>query len=87
MRINFPNQSRSYSESHGRVQFWGYDRSMEVSFFVDAGALARLSPDTEVSEAGSLHTFDANRARIEQAAARLYSRRSQPSYTLTAGDL
>ncbi|MCX5495474.1 DUF1488 domain-containing protein [Kaistia dalseonensis] len=87
MDIQFPNRSRSYNETRGRIQFWGYDSTIEVSFFLDAGALQRINPSAARDETGSLGVFDANRDRIEQAAARIYSRRSGSSYTLTAADL
>ncbi len=87
MNLNFPNRSRSYSATRGRIQFWGYDSSMEISFFLEADALARISPNAVTDEEGSLSVFDANRTRIEQAASKAYSRRSQSSYTLTAADL
>lgn len=39
MKLTFPNPSRSFDESGKRVRFWGYDRAIEVSFFVEAEAL------------------------------------------------
>ena len=36
MAISFPNRSRSYDATRQAVHFWGYDRSMESSFFVTA---------------------------------------------------
>ena len=44
MTINFPNQSRSYDATRRAVRFWGYDRSMEASFFMTADALKRINP-------------------------------------------
>ena len=44
MKLVFPNPCRSFDESENRVRFWGYDRSIEVSFFVEAAALKRLCP-------------------------------------------
>ena len=41
-RVTFPNQSRSYDASLRAVRFWGYDRSMENSFFVTSEALRRI---------------------------------------------
>jgi hypothetical protein len=87
MNLNFPNRSRSYNPEKGRIQFWGYDSTMEISFFLEADALARISPTAALDEAGSLGVFDANRARIETAASKVYSRNSKSSYTLTASDL
>jgi hypothetical protein len=42
MDLHFPNPSRSYDPTRRAVQFWGYDHSMEVSFFVAEEALRRL---------------------------------------------
>jgi hypothetical protein len=39
MDLHFPNPSRSYDPTRRAVQFWGYDHSMEVSFFVAEEAL------------------------------------------------
>lgn len=86
MNIQFPNRSRSYSETHHRIQFWGHDQSLEVSFFLEADALVRIHPDALYDEASALRAFDANRARIEHAAARVYSRHAHASYMLTARD-
>lgn len=87
MNLNFPNRSRSYNATRGRIQFWGYDSTLEISFFLEADALARINPDAVKDEAGSLGVFDANRVRIETAASKVYSRNSKSSYTLTAADL
>jgi len=87
MNLQFPNRSRSYSESHHRIQFWGYDDALEVSFFLEADALARIDPGSGGDETTALRAFDANRDRIERAAARVYSRHAHGSYILNAGDL
>jgi len=87
MYLQFPNRSRSYSPSRHRIQFWGYDSALEVSFFLETDALARIDPGGGLDEAAALQAFDANRARIERAAERVYSRHAQGSYLLTADDL
>ncbi|WEK52266.1 MAG: DUF1488 domain-containing protein [Candidatus Kaistia colombiensis] len=87
MRLQFPNQSRSYSQSHHRIQFWGHDSAMEVSFYLEPDALAQIDPGGGLDEAAALQAFDANRARIERAAERVYSRHAHGSYLLTADDL
>ena len=43
MSLTFPNPSRSYDATRRAVRFWGYDSSMEASFFVSADALKTLS--------------------------------------------
>jgi len=42
MAIIFPNHSRSYDATRRAVPFWGYDRSMESSFFIMADALKQM---------------------------------------------
>lgn len=86
MSIQFPNRSRSYSETHRRIQFWGHDEALEVSFFLGPDALAQIHPDAGRDETSALRAFDANRGRIEHAATRLYTRHAHASYTLTARD-
>jgi len=46
MDLHFADPSRSYDQTRHAVCFWGYDRSMEVSFFVAENALLRLQPFT-----------------------------------------
>lgn len=84
--LNFPNPSRSYDEIGHGVRFWGYDRTLEISFFLEEGALSKVQPDTTVNETGFLNTFDANRERICEVASNTYSRHRKPSYTLTSAD-
>ncbi len=84
--INFPNASRSYDSTRNAVRFWGHDRSMETSFFISADALRRLNP-TAADEAGLLDTFDRNRPRICDAAAKIYGNgRKGGSYDLQPSD-
>jgi len=78
--VNFPNPSRSYDETRHGVRFWGYDRTFEISFFVEAGALSKVSPETGADEAGFLNTFDVHRNRICAVAWDVYSRRHKGSY-------
>lgn len=87
MNLQFPNRSRSYNETRHRIQFWGHDSAKEVSFYLEADALARIDPNGGMDEDAALRAFDANRARIEHAAARVYSRQAHASYTLNASDL
>lgn len=88
--LSFPNPSRSYDETAHGVRFWGYDRTFEVSFFVDARAFTKINPETRADEAGFLSTFDVNRNQIREAASNVYSRRRKGSYvfsyTLTNSD-
>lgn len=87
---NFPNPSRSYDDTRRGVRFWGYDRTLEISFFVEDGALSKVSPEASADEAGSLNTFDVNRDQICAVAWDLYSRDRKASYiysyTLTDSD-
>ena len=87
MPVNFPNISRSYDATRRMVRFWGYDRSMENSFFIDADALTRIAPDLPADETGYLRAFDLNRTLIYAAAAKVYARGGRGSYDIHAGDL
>ena len=42
--LNFPNPSCSFDVSKNRVEFWGYDNVIEISFFVGADALKEAMP-------------------------------------------
>ena len=74
MTVSFPNPSRSFDASRSRVCFWGYDRSIEIPFFVEADALKHLCPDMDDAEAGFLQAFDTARARIYEVADKVYGR-------------
>lgn len=88
--LNFSNPSRSYDEVRHGVCFWGYDRTFEVSFFVEELALLKIDPNSRKDEPGFLDTFDHHRDRIRAAANAVYSRRSRHSnvfsYTVTDAD-
>src|SRR3989449_8567308 len=86
MALNFPNQMRSYDASRRAVRFWGHDSAMEASFFVTEDALKRIRPDMRFDEAGLLSAFDANRALIYAAAAKVYARGRKGSYDLVGSD-
>lgn len=87
MTINFPNHSRSYDATRRAIRFWGYDRSMEASFFMTAEALTRLQPNLRSDADDLLRAFDANRDRIYAIAARVYARGRRGSYELIAADV
>jgi len=80
MSLSFPNPSRSFDASSSRVLFWGYDSTIEVSFFVEADALKRLCPEMSSAEAGFLKAFDAARKRIQEVADEVYVRSGKGSY-------
>jgi hypothetical protein len=86
MTLNFPNVSRSFDSTRRAVRFWGYDSSMETSFFVTEAALKRLQPDMRLDEDGMLGAFDSNRDRIYAAAAKVYVRGRKGSYDLERSD-
>jgi Protein of unknown function (DUF1488) len=87
MGINFPNRSRSYDATRRAVRFWGYDRSMESSFFVTVDALSRMQPNLHGDAVDLLRAFDINRERIYAIAAKVYARGRRGSYELSAADV
>lgn len=82
----FPNASRSYDVTRGAVRFWGYDKSMEVPFFIGAKVLGTLHPDMAPEPESCLSAFDAHRSQICAVAAKVYERRRSGSYDLLASD-
>ena len=87
MAISFPNCSRSYDATRQAVRFWGYDRSMESSFFVTVEALKRIQPNLRLDAVDLLRAFDINRERICAIAAKVYARGRRGSYELCAADV
>lgn len=86
MTISFPNPSRSYDAVRKMVRFWGYDSSMEKSFFVTVEALMKIQPVLNSDEASVLRAFDVNRDQIYAAAAKLYAHGPKGSYDLSAAN-
>ncbi|MDH3472734.1 MAG: DUF1488 domain-containing protein [Rhodospirillales bacterium] len=86
MTLNFPNESRSYDARRNLVRFWGYDSALEISFFVEVGALHKLSPQTMGMDVGYLEAFDTARDRIHETARKVYSRAHKGAYLLAAAD-
>ncbi len=88
--VSFPNPSRSYDDKNHGVCFWGYDKTFEISFFVEDKALSKVNPETEKDETGFLNTFDDNRDRMCEVAKTIYSKRGRASsvlsFTLTVSD-
>jgi len=82
----FPNESRSYDRTRGAVRFWGYQSSIECSFFVTADDLKRVQPNIRPDEAGLLSAFDANRWLICKTAEKVFARGRRGSYELVATD-
>jgi len=74
MKLNFSNPSRSFDATKNRVEFWGYDSVIEISFFVEAAALKKLCPEMVDVEAGILKAFDASRKRIQEVAEKVHAR-------------
>jgi len=72
MRLHFPNTSRSFDANRSRVCFWGYDSTIEISFYVGAEALQHLCPETEGVEKGYLKAFDDSLERIHNVADKVY---------------
>lgn len=81
MKLSFPNPSRSFDASNDRVLFWGYDRAIEVTFYIQLDALKRLCPDATNAEAAYLQAFDSVRTRICEVADKVYSSANKGSYS------
>jgi energy-converting hydrogenase A subunit M len=88
MSLEFPNSSRSFDNSKSRINFWGYDRTIEVSYFIGADVLQRFSKDLGTQEAELLEVFDAKLDKIRQVAARVYEKSSKGkgAYTFILND-
>ncbi|MEQ9245168.1 MAG: DUF1488 family protein [Nitratireductor sp.] len=82
MTLEFPNRSRSFDEGRNAVRFIGHDGMFEVSFFVEASALAARA----AGEANLLAAFDAARATIYDVAREIYGNVRRTVYVLTAKD-
>ena len=80
MKLSYPNPCRSFDANHRRVCFWGYDSTIEISFFVGMDALKRLCPDMSDAESGFLQAFDAALDRIHEVADKVYARGGKGSY-------
>ena len=88
MRLSFPNPSRCFDAGKSRVCFWGYDSTIEISFFVETDALKRLCPEMSGAEMEFLKAFDSARNRIHEVADKVYVRGGNGSfaYILAAED-
>jgi uncharacterized protein DUF1488 len=86
MPLTFPNYSRSYDQTRQAVRFWGYDSSIEYSFFVTVSALQRMEPHLRRDEEGFLGAFDANRDLICQTASDVHSLDRKTRYELIDAD-
>jgi hypothetical protein len=83
MKLSYPNPCRSFDPSSSRVCFWGYDSTIEISFFVGIDALKQLCPDMSDAESGFLQAFDAALTRIHAVADKVYVRGGKGSYAYT----
>ena len=90
MKLSFPNPSRSYDAAKRRIRFWGYDRAIEVSFFVETDALLRLCPGISDAEPEFLKAFDSILKRIHTVANKVYIQggkgKGSYAYVLAADD-
>ncbi len=87
--LGFPNESRSFDDKKSRIRFWGYDRTIEITIFVEADALRKLNPAMTGTEAEYLEAFDTARTKIYEAAEKAYAGNQKGSYAyiLAAADL
>lgn len=86
MALMFPNPSRSFDEVGKRIRFTGHDGMMEIPFFIELSALAKVRSDTVADEASWLAAFDRVRTSIQNVAKEVYSRGRQAIYVLKAAD-
>lgn len=98
MALNFPNPSRSFDAARNGVRFTGHDGLFEVSFLVEAAALAKSEsgrPDDpgmdtldadERRETGALSAFDRQRRSVQDVAREAYSNDRHASYVLVSSD-
>ena len=80
MSLNFPNQSRSYETVRNRIQFWGHDSAIEITFFLEADALLKLCPELTFAETECLKVFDSMLGDIHRIAKNVYQRSRQRAY-------
>lgn len=80
MILSFPNPSRNFDATTNGIRFWGYDRAIEVVFFVETAALKKLCPDASDLEDSLLKAFDAVTKQIHEAAEHVYARGSKRLY-------
>jgi len=73
MTVEFPNMSRSFEAAKNRIRFWGYDRTIEITFFVEVEALAKIFPEVHLSETAALGAFDTAIEKIHQIARKTHS--------------
>lgn len=83
MTMHFPNTSRSFDASKNRVCFWGYDKTIEVSFYVGVDALQKIRKDAGSAESELLAVFDAALDKIHQVAEKVYANSSRGKGTYT----
>ena len=77
MKFSYPNPSRFFDARTSCVCFWGYDSTIEISFFVGMDALKRLCPGMSGAETEFLQAFDAALNRIHEVADKVYARGSK----------
>ena len=81
MTLSFPNPSRGFNTTRNCVCFWGYQDSIEVSFFLDVSALQKLTGGKMETEADCLEAFDAASDQIHKVAARIHKKRGGGVYS------
>ena len=81
MTLSFPNPSRSFDATRNCVCFWGYDKSIEVSFYLDVCALQKLGHGASELEADYLEAFDTASSQIHNVAAKIHNKRGRSVYS------
>jgi hypothetical protein len=63
------------------VCFWGYQNSIEVSFYLDVSALQKLTDGKMELEADCLEAFDVASDQIHKVAAKIHKQRGGGVYS------
>ena len=89
MMLSFAKPCRSFDAVRSRVCFWGYDETIEITFFVGEEFLKHLCHGMAGAEEGFLKAFDAIHDRIHEIADKVYVHADKGSFAflLAAGDI
>ena len=87
MALSFPNQSRTFDETHAQIRFLGHDNVFEVTFCLEIDALIKIDRLLVRTEQSCFSVFDGAREAIERVAQRAYHRKKKSMIVLSAADI